>query len=114
MDGEPDDDGRPTLPRKARYYDDEPEELVVPRLTFARERELPAEVSVYVSPPAPPERPGVQPGRLRIELTPAQSIANGGGRVNALSPALRWRKPEQHHLTTRDAEHWGAQVKAPA
>ena len=51
---EPEDDGRPQLPRKPRYCDDE--QPAGPRLTFAHERAR-ATDGIYVSPPAAPEPP---------------------------------------------------------
>jgi hypothetical protein len=50
---QPEDDGRPQMPRKPRYYEPEP---TGPRLTFAHERAQ-ATDGIYVSPPQPPERP---------------------------------------------------------
>jgi hypothetical protein len=51
---QPEDDGRPQMPRK-RYYEPEP---TGPRLTFAHERAQAAADGIYVSPPQPPERLG--------------------------------------------------------
>jgi hypothetical protein len=89
-DDEPEDDGRPQLPRKPRYYEPEP---TGPRLTFAHEQAQAAD-GIYVSPPQPPERLGADLKAWGADAGKAAIAASAAAR-----DAERQRQAE-------DSAHW--------